>query len=82
MDFIRIRIKTLGEPSEEDEDLKRIKGRKLNVDENPRVAAEYGIMGIPTLLAFKEGKLVDRVVGAMSKSMLEARIRRFLYPLK
>jgi len=51
---------------------------KLNVDENQRVAMEYGIMSIPTLLVFKDGKLVDRIVGAMPKKMLEARIRRYL----
>jgi thioredoxin 1 len=38
---------------------------------------EYGIMSIPTLLVFKDGKLVDRIVGAMPKKMLEARIRRY-----
>lgn len=51
---------------------------KLNVDENPRVAMEYGIMSIPTLLIFKNGRLVDRIVGAMPRSMLEPRITRHL----
>ncbi|RLG93368.1 thioredoxin [Candidatus Bathyarchaeota archaeon] len=51
---------------------------KLNVDENPRVAMEYGIMSIPTLLVFKNGRLVDRIVGAMPRSMLEPRITRHL----
>ena len=51
---------------------------KLNVDENQRVAMEHSIMSIPTLLVFKDGRLVDRVVGAMPKKMLEARIRRYL----
>jgi len=50
---------------------------KLNVDENQRIAMEYGIMSIPTLLVFKDGKLVDQFVGAMPKKMLEARIRRY-----
>ncbi len=49
---------------------------KLNVDENQRIAKEYGIMSIPTLLVFKDGKLVDQFVGAMPKKMLEERIRR------
>jgi len=51
---------------------------KVNVDENPRVAMEYGIMSIPTLLIFKNGRLVDRIVGAMPRKLLEPRITRFL----
>ena len=51
---------------------------KLNVDENPRVAVQYGIMSIPTLLIFKNSKLVDRLVGAMPRQMLEPRITRHL----
>jgi thioredoxin 1 len=50
---------------------------KLNMDENQKVAMEYGIMSIPTLLVFKDGRLVDQIVGAMPKKMLEARIRRY-----
>jgi thioredoxin 1 len=49
---------------------------KLNVDENIEVATEYQIMSIPTLLVFKDGKLVDRIVGAMPRPMLEQRITR------
>jgi len=51
---------------------------KLNVDENREVATQYQIMGIPTLLVFKNGKLVDRIVGAMPKKMLEPKIIRYL----
>jgi len=47
---------------------------KLNVDENRKVATQYGIMGIPTLLVFKNGQLVDRLVGAMPRQMLEPKI--------
>ena len=47
---------------------------KLNVDQNRRVATQYGIMSIPTLLVFKNGQLVDRIVGAMPRQMLEPRI--------
>jgi thioredoxin 1 len=43
---------------------------KLNVDENPNVAAQYGIRSIPTLLIFKDGKLSGQKVGAGSKSDL------------
>jgi len=51
---------------------------KLNVDENPQVASQYQIMSIPTLLVFKNGKLVDRIVGAMPKQVLEQRLKRHL----
>lgn len=40
----------------------RIAFGKVNVDHNPRIAMEYGIMSIPTLLVFKNGKLVDRII--------------------
>ncbi|MCS6784537.1 MAG: thioredoxin [Candidatus Caldarchaeum sp.] len=51
---------------------------KLNVDENPQTASRFGIMGIPTLLFFKGGKLVDMVVGAVPKRVLEARISQYV----
>ncbi len=43
---------------------------KLNVDQNRRVSAQYGIRNIPTILLFKEGKEVNRIVGVKSKSFL------------
>ncbi|UCE16437.1 MAG: thioredoxin [Candidatus Bathyarchaeota archaeon] len=51
---------------------------KLNVDENPKVAMQYQTMSIPTLLVFKNGKLVDRIVGAMPRQMLEPKITHHL----
>jgi thioredoxin 1 len=51
---------------------------KLNVDENEKVAAEYGIMSIPTLLVFKDGKLADRIVGAMPKPALEGKLKPYI----
>lgn len=56
----------------------RILFGKLNVDENPDVATQYQIMSIPTMLVFKEGKLVDRLVGAMPRQMLEQKITKYL----
>jgi thioredoxin-like negative regulator of GroEL len=41
------------------------------VDENPVTASQYGIRSIPTMLFFKEGKLVERLVGAQSKEQIE-----------
>jgi thioredoxin 1 len=51
---------------------------KMNVDDNPMVAQKYGITSIPTLMMFKGGKLVDRIVGAMPKSELQKFIDRNL----
>ncbi len=49
---------------------------KLNVDENPRVAGQFGIMSIPTLLIFKGGKVVDQIVGAQPANVLRQRLSR------
>ena len=49
---------------------------KVNVDDNQKIAAQYGIQSIPTLMVFKEGKLVDRVVGALPKDALQAMIEK------
>jgi len=51
---------------------------KLNVDYNQRTAMKFGIMSIPTILIFKEGKLVDQIVGALPKKALKSRIERSL----
>jgi thioredoxin 2 len=47
---------------------------KLNVDENPRTAAQFNIRSIPTLLIFKNGKLVDLILGAQPKQAIAARL--------
>jgi thioredoxin len=47
---------------------------KLNVDENPQTAARFQVQSIPTLLIFKNGKLVDRLVGAQPKQAIAARL--------
>ena len=51
---------------------------RLDVDENPKVAMQYGIMSIPTLLIFKNGRLVDQIIDAMPRRMLEPRKTRIL----
>ncbi|MCU1246945.1 MAG: trxA [Acidobacteria bacterium] len=51
---------------------------KMNVDENPNVAMKFGVTSIPTLMMFKEGKLVDRAIGAMPKGELQKFIDRNL----
>jgi thioredoxin 1 len=51
---------------------------KLNVDHNPVKANEYGISGIPTMLLFKNGRLVDRLVGLMPKQAIEAKLKAIM----
>ena len=48
-----------------------VKVTKLNVDENPLTASQYGIRSIPTMLFFREGRLVERLVGAHPKQEIE-----------
>ena len=48
-----------------------VKVAKLNVDENPLTASQYGIHSIPTMLFFKEGKLINRLTGALPKEEIE-----------
>ena len=43
---------------------------KINIDENPETPQKYGVRGIPTLMFFKDGKLVDTKVGSLPKSMI------------
>jgi len=56
----------------------KIKVGKLNVDENSAIAGEYRIMGIPSLLFFRSGKLVDKVVGVVPKKVLQDKIETII----
>ena len=49
----------------------KLKILKLNIDENQQTPQKYGVRGIPTLMLFKDGKLVDTKVGSLPKNMLE-----------
>ena len=51
---------------------------KLNIDENPRTASEFGVMSIPTVLIMKNGKLVDQVVGAATKQQMTAVLQKHM----
>ena len=61
-----------------DELAEKYKGKftvaKVNVDEVPDLAAQFGVLNIPTLIFFKAGEEVDRMVGSQPKSQLEAKI--------
>ncbi len=50
----------------------KIKILKLNVDENPQTPQKFGVRGIPTLMLFKDGILVDTKVGSLPKNLLES----------
>jgi len=56
----------------------QIKVVKLNTDENPTVASQYGIRSIPTLMIFKGGQRVDMVVGAVPKTTLATTLEKYL----
>jgi thioredoxin 1 len=56
----------------------KIKVGKVNVDDNPGTPGTYGVRGIPTIILFKDGKVVDQVVGAVPKAQLEALIKKAL----
>ena len=56
----------------------RFKFCRLNVDENPRIAARYRIMSIPTLMFFKGGEVVDTVIGAVPERALQPKIDELL----
>ena len=48
---------------------------KLNVDENPQISSRFQIASIPTMLIFKDGKLIDRLIGAQPKQTIAERLR-------
>jgi len=56
----------------------KLKVLKLNTDENPDVAGKYRIMGIPTLMFFKNGQTVDQIVGAVPKDPAQTKVDSLL----
>ena len=58
--------------AEEYEDVLRV--AKMDVDANPAVPGRYGIIGIPTLMLFKEGQVVERITGALPKDRIVAQV--------
>jgi thioredoxin 1 len=51
---------------------------KVNTDENPQYAIQYGVQGIPTMLFVKDGAVVDRIVGAAPKPAIQQRVNALL----
>jgi thioredoxin 1 len=57
-----------------------LKVAKLDVDDNPAVPGRYGIVGIPTLMLFKDGVVVERITGALPKDRIVAQVLPHLQP--
>lgn len=66
-------IETLSEEFKE-----RIKFLKLNVDEIPSIASEYGVRSIPTFFLFKNGELVEKIIGMVSRKELTSKLKKLL----
>ncbi len=72
----RLVAPVLEEIAEENADRMRL--AKLNVDENPRTAEKYGIMNIPTMILFKDGKEITRIIGFRPKSEITRSLEPYL----
>lgn len=60
------------------ENVGKIKVGKVNVDENQSTPGKYGVRGIPTIILFKKGTVIEQIVGAVPKSQLDALIAKAL----
>lgn len=56
----------------------KVKIGKVNVDENPGIPGQFGVRGIPTLILFKDGNVVDQLVGAIPKNQIEELLNKAL----
>jgi thioredoxin 1 len=56
----------------------KVKVLKINVDENPVTPAQYGVRGIPTLILFNKGEIVDRIVGAQPKGSVDSLLKKVI----
>ncbi len=56
----------------------KIRVTKMNVDENPSTPGKYGVRGIPTLILFKDGKIIDQLVGAVPKNQIKELLEKAL----
>jgi len=55
-----------------------VKVGKINIDDNPKTAAKYGVMSIPTLILFNKGDIMDKLIGLSPKERLEGLIKKAL----
>lgn len=51
---------------------------KMNIDDNPETPTQFQIKGIPTLILFKDGKMIDQIVGAVPKDRLETMLKKYV----
>lgn len=56
----------------------KLKVSKINIDDSPELASQFGIMSIPTLLFFKDGEVIDQITGVVSKATLKEKIDEIL----
>ena len=56
------------------QEMEGVKIGKVNIDDNPNVAGQYGIMSIPTLLLFKDGKVMEQMVGMQDKGDIQGKL--------
>ncbi|HBE44739.1 MAG TPA: thioredoxin [Deltaproteobacteria bacterium] len=56
----------------------KVKVLKMNVDENPATPSKYGIRGIPTVILFHKGEIVDRIVGAQPKGSIDTLLKKVI----
>ena len=56
----------------------KVKIVKINIDENPKTPTQYRVMSIPTLVFFKNGKIIDQIVGALSRAELKRKIEEHI----
>lgn len=59
-------------------DASKLKVGKLNVDESGETAQKYSVMSIPTFIVFKDGKVIEQIVGSMSKAALQDKLSKHL----
>jgi len=56
----------------------RLKVARLNVEDNPAVSSQYAVEGVPTILIFKDGRLINNMVGVLSKEEIERQLKAAL----
>ncbi len=60
------------------EQIPKVKFTKINIDDNQELAQKYNISSIPCLIIFKDGKEVDRIIGAQTAEVIESKVKAFL----